>query len=52
MGKYDEVGVVNVLKRMSGISIDTNVKVITITNSIPLGNSTNGKLDSLQLLWV
>lgn len=47
MGKYDEVGVVNVLKRMSGISIDTNVKVITITNGIPLGNSTNGKLDFL-----
>ena len=39
MGKYDEVGVVNVLKRMSGISIDTNVN--------PLGNSTNGKLDFL-----
>lgn len=47
MGKYDEVGVVNVLKRMSGISIDTNVKVITVTNGIPLGNSTNGKLDFL-----
>lgn len=47
MGKYDEVGVVNVLKRMSGISIDTRVKVITVTNGIPLGNSTNGKLDFL-----
>lgn len=47
MGKYDEVGIVNVLKRMSGISIDTNVKVITVTNGIPLGNSTNGKLDFL-----
>ena len=34
MGKYDEVGVVNVLKRMSGISIDTRVKVITVTNGI------------------
>lgn len=34
MGKYDEVGVVNVLKRTSGISIDTNVKVITIANGM------------------
>nr|DAN60620.1 MAG TPA: hypothetical protein [Crassvirales sp.] len=47
MGKYDEVGVINVLKRMSGISIDTNVKVITIANSVPFGNGTNGKLDFL-----
>lgn len=47
MGKYDEVGVVNVLKRTSGISIDTNVKVITIANGMFFGNSTNGKLDFL-----
>mgnify|MGYP004715520823 CR=1 FL=1 len=36
MGKYDEVGVINVLKKMSGISIDTNVKVIIIANGILL----------------
>lgn len=47
MGKYDEVGVVDVLKRMSGISIDTKLKVICIANSISFGNSTNGKLDFL-----
>lgn len=47
MGKYDEVGVINVLKKMSGISIDTNVKVIIIANGIPFGNGTNGKLDFL-----
>lgn len=47
MGKYDEVGVINVLKKMSGISIDTKLKVICIANSISFGNSTNGKLDFL-----
>lgn len=47
MGKYDEVGVVNVLKRMSGISIDTKLKVICIANGISFGNNTNGKLDFL-----
>lgn len=47
MGKYDEVGVVNTLKRMSGIGIDTNLKVITIADGVPFGNSTNGKLDFL-----
>lgn len=47
MGKYDEVGVINVLKKMSGISIDTKLKVICIANDISFGNSTNGKLDFL-----
>lgn len=47
MGKYDEVGVINVLKKMSGISIDTKLKVICIANGISFGNSTNGKLDFL-----
>lgn len=47
MGKYDEVGVINVLKMMSGISIDTKLKVICIANGISFGNNTNGKLDFL-----
>lgn len=47
MGKYDEVGVINVLKKMSGISIDTKLKVICIANGISFGNNTNGKLDFL-----
>lgn len=47
MGKYDEVEVINVLKKMSGISIDTKLKVICIANGISFGNSTNGKLDFL-----
>lgn len=47
MGKYDEVGVINVLKKMSDISIDTKLKVICIANGISFGNSTNGKLDFL-----
>lgn len=47
MGKYDEVGVINVLKNMSGISIDTKLKVICIANGISFGNNTNGKLDFL-----
>lgn len=47
MEKYDEVGVINVLKKMSGISIDTKLKVICIANGISFGNSTNGKLDFL-----
>lgn len=46
MGNYTENGAVSALKRINGITVDTNKKII-IVNGFIAGNSTWGKISFL-----